>query len=197
MHSLSSAFVLGYHGCDRAAGERILRGEAFLKSDNAYDWLGPGVYFWENDPERGLAFAKELKAHPSRGMQINSPYVIGAVIAPGICLDMTTHSSQRIIQNAFRDYSAFVAKAGDPLPKNSADLLRRYLDCAVIRYLHRSREEAGLPLADTVRGVFIEGEALYEGSGFHDKTHIQIAVRTLDCIKGVFRVPEHHLGRRP
>lgn len=194
MHTLSSSFVLGYHGCDRTSGEDILNGDAFRKSDNAYDWLGEGVYFWENDPKRGLEFAKELKAHPKRGMHISDPYVIGTVISPGICLDMTTRSSQELIRTAHVDYSQLVDKAGDPQPSNSPDMLRRNLDCAVIRYLHLSREKADLPSADTVRGVFIEGKELYAGSGFHDKTHIQIVVRNKNCIKGVFRVPEHHLS---
>ncbi len=39
--------VLAYHGCDAAVAERLLRGEPFRKSENDYDWLGAGVYFWE------------------------------------------------------------------------------------------------------------------------------------------------------
>ena len=30
-------------------------------------------------------------------------------------------------------------------------------------------------------------------SGFYEKTHIQIAVRNPDCIKGIFRVPQTQL----
>jgi hypothetical protein len=41
--------------------------------------------------------------------------------------------------------------------------------------------------------VFIEGAPIYEGSGFFEKTHIQIAVCNPDCIKGVFRVPDAQL----
>jgi hypothetical protein len=46
MHRLASTFVLGYHGCDRVVGERLLRGTPFRPSDNEYDWLGPGIYFF-------------------------------------------------------------------------------------------------------------------------------------------------------
>ena len=59
MHRLTSAFVLGYHGCDHSVGERLLAGTAFKLSDNDYDWLGPGIYFWEANPLRGLEFAQE------------------------------------------------------------------------------------------------------------------------------------------
>lgn len=49
---------------------------------------------------------------------------------------------------------------------------------------HRSL--VGVSAADTVKGVFTEGTPLYEGSGFREKTHIQIVVRDSQCIKGLF-----------
>lgn len=49
------AFVLGYHGCDRSVGEALLAGrKTFVGSKNEDDWLGHGVYFWENNPKRAL-----------------------------------------------------------------------------------------------------------------------------------------------
>jgi hypothetical protein len=45
MHSLSTAFVLGYHGCDEEIGRHLLGNEPFQPSKNSYDWLGEGVYF--------------------------------------------------------------------------------------------------------------------------------------------------------
>lgn len=59
-------FVLGFHGCDREVAEKILGSgkEHLKKSENDYDWLGHGVYFWENNPERALQYAKHLKQNP-------------------------------------------------------------------------------------------------------------------------------------
>jgi hypothetical protein len=39
--------VIAYHGCDADTAERLLRGEPFKKSQNDYDWLGSGIYFWD------------------------------------------------------------------------------------------------------------------------------------------------------
>ena len=39
---------------------------------------------------------------------------------------------------------------------------------------------------DSVRGIFIEGRAAYEGAGFADKSHIQVAVRNPGAIIGYF-----------
>jgi len=48
-------FVFGFHGCDRSVAEKVLAGEAELcPSDNGYDWLGTGIYFWGSAPERAL-----------------------------------------------------------------------------------------------------------------------------------------------
>jgi hypothetical protein len=61
----ATSFVLGYHGCDEAIGERILQNDDHVAvSRNRYDWLGEGAYFWENSPERALEWAAFLKNHP-------------------------------------------------------------------------------------------------------------------------------------
>jgi hypothetical protein len=78
LHRLSSSFILGYHGCDLRIGERLLQGTAFRHSNNDYDWLGPGIDFWEANPQRGFEFAKE--ASKRRPSSVSTPFVIGAVI---------------------------------------------------------------------------------------------------------------------
>ena len=40
---------------------------------------------------------------------------------------------------------------------------------------------------DSVRGMFIEGGPIYDGAGFHKKTHVQIAIKNQNMIKGYFR----------
>ena len=184
--------MLGYHGCDAAVAGKLLAGEPFQPSDNDYDWLGPGIYFWEANPRRGLQFAEEL-VRLKRGAKVSNAAVIGAVIDLGLCLDLTTAAGVGQVQEAYPSFKAIAKLDGRPMPKNSQDMLRRPLDCAVIRTLHDIRERAGLAIIDSVRGLFIEGEPIYEGSGIYSKTHTQICVRNPLCIKGVFRVPENQL----
>lgn len=175
--------MLGYHGCDKAVAEKILDGRQFAPSVNDYDWLGTGVYFWEANPARGLQWAKESAQRP--GSKIKTPYVIGAIIDLGLCLDLTT--TDGIVRVAHESLSATTAAAGAPLPKNNVDGLRRNLDCAVINFLHEIRASEGDQPIQTVRGIFIEGKPIYPDAGFYEKTHVQIAVRDQTCIKGVFR----------
>ena len=191
MQSLSSSFVLGYHGCDASIAKKLIDGETFKKSNNDYDWLGPGIYFWEANPRRGLDFAREY-AHRKSG-SIKTPTVVGAVVELGHCLDLTTLAGIELVKTAY-DSLVKVSKAASlPLPANSEDLLRRNLDCAVIRRVHTILKEMGEAPVDSVRGVFTEGDAIYPGAGFYRKTHIQIAVCNPECIKGVFRVPPSQL----
>lgn len=191
MHQLAASFVLGYHGCEKAVGERILRGEPFKQSNNDYDWLGPGIYFWEANPLRGLDFARE--ARKRRSSNIKQPFVIGAVISLGLCLDLSTSAGVEQVRTAYRSLAQSAAAGRVELPRNAPDGLMRRLDCAVIQMVHIIRSDKNEPPVDTVKGVFIEGQPIYEGSGFYERTHIQIAVRNYDCIKGVFRVPSAQL----
>lgn len=68
--------------------------------------------------------------------------------------------------------------------KGNTDLLLRYLDCAVIQDLHAERAKNKERPFDSVRGVFFEGNPIYETSGFREQSHIQICVRNPNCIKG-------------
>lgn len=190
MHRLSASFVLGYHGCDEAVAEALLNGEPFKQSANNYDWLGPGVYFWEANPQRGLDFATEAAAR--KNSRIKTPAVVGAVIDLGNCLDMTTMAAIRMVAGAYDSLKKTIETAGGELPTNSMDLSLRRRDCAVMQRLHSILHEKNIVL-DTVRGIFIEGSPIYPAAGFNSKTHTQIAVCNVECIKGVFRVPRNQL----
>ena len=186
--------MLGYHGCDESVAERLISGEPFQKSANDYDWLGPGIYFWEANPLRGLEFAVELQNAPW-GSDITTPAVVGAIIDLGFCLDLTTAAGIRQVRAAHASYISNCEQTGDVIPQNSADAnyLRRQLDCAVFTQLHQIREDDEDQPIDTVRGVFVEGEPAYEGAGFRARTHIQICVCNTSSMKGVFRVPPDQL----
>lgn len=134
-HTLNPNLILGYHGCDLEVGERILDGEDFVPSENDYDWLGHGIYFWESNPERALHFAEEQKI---RG-RIQKPFVIGAVLSIPKCIDTTNASSIVSIQKAYEGLIHELRQIGKPVPQNIG--LRKNLDCAVIMYLHEMLEK--------------------------------------------------------
>lgn len=187
MYSILPSFVLGFHGCDREIGEAILAGQKSPKtSKNDYDWLGDGVYFWENSPERALSYAQMLqrKKNQTQG-NIKNPFVIGAVINLGTCLNLTDENALLEVKAAYTSLSNLSKLGETPMPENNPgfagdeDKIKRHLDCAVIMLLHRLREQEKFTGFDSVRSPFFEGGALYEGTAFTQKAHIQIAVRNL------------------
>ncbi len=200
MSQLRAGFVIGFHGCDAATARAIIAGEASVRqSAEDYDWLGPGAYFWEGDARRAQEWAE---AKVARGAY-SEPAVVAAVIDLGHCLDLTTRDDLALLADAYTSLESGRLAAGLEMPSNRdlakrpGDKLLRYLDCAVIKHLHEnieaeaaealSRGERGLVRPfDTVRGLFIEGAAIYPGGGFHSLTHTQIAVRNDAAIKGVF-----------
>jgi hypothetical protein len=188
---------LAYHGCARETGEKLLLNEAFRPSENDYDWLGSGIYFWEANPDRAYDWALHHAERVSqRSGIIVEPFVVGAVIDLGFCLDLIGTNGLRAVEEAYGLYSAAIAASGGQIPENvgGSDLLLRKLDCAVINFLHGARHKAGEAPFNTVRAVFTEGERIYPNSGFRRKTHIQICVRTPSSIKAVFRVPATHFS---
>lgn len=50
--------VIGYHGCTKAFARKLMLEEAAIEgwrpSENDWDWLGHGIYFWEHSPARAL-----------------------------------------------------------------------------------------------------------------------------------------------
>lgn len=190
------SFFLGYHGCDELVGERILAGKEHVKvSHNAHDWLGVGAYFWEDDPLRALQWATYVQQHPQTFEQkIRKPFVIGAIVASGFCLDLADTWSLQQDREAHAKFVETWQTANLSMPLNEPgfpgdlDLVKRHLDCAVINFVHLLREEQQLPSFDTVRGAFSEGRPLYAGGRIMEQTHVQICVRQpRRSIRGYFR----------
>jgi hypothetical protein len=194
MYEVLPSFVLGFHGCDHSLAEKVFAGKSRLKpSQNDYDWLGHGVYFWENNSQRALEYARLLCKRNHGKAKVVRPAVIGAIIDLGFCMNLLDSQFLQMVKDGYHALSTLCNQAGQPLPENRAvggskDLLLRHLDCAVVETVHELRANRSARAFESVRGAFIEGSALYPGAGFNERNHIQICVREPQCIKGYFRV---------
>ena len=188
MYTSRTGLVLGFHGTDESIVNSVLKGKTELEpSKNSYDWLGHGVYFWDNSPSRAFEWAIELSKRP--GSLIKKPAVIGAIIDLGYCLDLLDYKNLALVKQSYDLLRTLLESSQTNMPNNvgvTQDLLQRELDCAVIETLHASLEGEDEPGFDSVRGVFWEGECLYPNAGFKEKDHIQICIRNINCIKGYF-----------
>ncbi len=187
--------VLAYHGCDQSVADKvIIEGEHLQKSENSYDWLGKGIYFWEHGPNRAMEWAEK---HPD----IENPAVVGAVINLGNCFDLFDRQAVKILCDLYPIVENSYLELGKTLPANEpgfkgdTDDLKRHLDCTVINWILDELDaltEAEMESAedfnfDSVRGLFPEGEPVFEGSSIMAKSHIQIAVRNAACVLGYFK----------
>ena len=171
-----SRIVFGFHGTDPAFAERLIRGEVapvdWTASNNEYDWLGRGIYFWEFAPDRAREWA-------------GKGGVVGAIIQLGECLNLTDVQYTEIVADAFATFAAKHKKRRIPLPENRGK--RRDLDCAVISFVCEYLEKKTGKAVQTVRAAFLEGDPIFPGSAILRETHIQFAVRDPSCIMGLFR----------
>lgn len=88
LYSMRPNLILGFHGCDQSVVDKVIAGkEDLIASTNDYDWLGHGIYFWENNEERAMDWAVQLSKR--KGSSIEHPAVVGAIIDLGLCLDLT------------------------------------------------------------------------------------------------------------
>ncbi len=175
--------IVGYHGCRQDFAEAILLGKTpigkWQQSQNAYDWLGVGIYFWEHSPRRAMRWASEHFGDHAA--------VVGAVIQLGACFDLLDEQITILLAASYREFDEFYRTTGREMPVNRGrDNKLRDLDCAVINDCIDRLSGRGI-VFETVRGAFLEGSPIFPGTNISAETHIQIAVRNVDCILGVFR----------
>jgi hypothetical protein len=179
-------FIIGYHSCDKEVGLKVLNGlDTLNKSDNPWDWLGEGVYFWEQNPYRALEYSIEVsKGKQINKKKINTPFVLGAIIELGNCLNILEPQSIKLLFESFKSFEKIHKETNKDLPINKGN--NRALDCAVIKYIHQSISKTNSQPFDTVRSLFDEGIEVYKGASFTTRNHIQVCVTNLSMIKGYF-----------
>ena len=188
MYSVKDNLIFGFHGCDESLCNSLVNGNLHLDySENPYDWLGKGMYFWENDPARAMRWAESSMKHPQNEKQIiTKSAVVGAVLCLGKCLDFMEIANLHKLKAVYDELTS----SGMDLPENTGrDFYKRNLDCFLINYLVAQEKLQGNEY-DSVRGVFFEGNELYKNAGFRERNHIQISVINPNCIKGYFKVRE-------
>lgn len=178
--------ITGFHSCDKEVGLKVLNGDYELNaSNNSWDWLGGGIYFWEQNPGRALEYAIDsAKGSQKNKIPIKNPCVIGAIIELGNCLNLIEPQSINIVKEAHIALQEMITESKQVMPVNRGP--NRALDCAVIQYVHEINKRSKLKSYDTIRSAFVEGKEIYPGSNFTDRLHIEICVINPEAIKGYF-----------
>jgi len=140
MYYSRPGLIIAFHGCEAAIRNKLLSNPDFIKkSEKPYDWLGHGMYFWENNIDRALEWAKDKK----RRGEIDTPAVIGAVLDLGYCFDLSDSRFISMIKGSYSLLAQTYKDVGETLPQNRdiktdhhKDKILRELDCKVIEFMH-------------------------------------------------------------
>ena len=163
----------------------IIGREGFRLSQNDYDWLGDGVYFFQDGSLRAWQWARERHGDDAA--------VIGADIRLVNCMDLLDVGWNEVLSDAYDRYLASLKKTGQMIPTQYGGA--HQLDREVINYAVGSLREVGIRIA-CVRAAFREGRPAYTGSAFYNRSHVQIAVREPEyCIRRIWRESRASEGR--
>ena len=164
--------VVGYHGCALEVGAAIAAGSTPLLSDNRYDWLGRGLYFWEYGPQRAADWA--LRRFPTNAAMLEAEIDLGS------CLNLLDAEHFDALASVFDTVRQDRTSAGDLLPENT-ERGRHELDRMIVELYCTLAAGLEDPF-QTVRGAFPEGRPVFPGSKILSRTHVQLAVRDLTCV---------------
>jgi hypothetical protein len=186
MCNIQGTLIYGYHGTDSRNVESILE-NGFNSSTKPHDWMGRGIYFWQDAPERAKSWAKSYHSNP---------VVVCAEIL--IDFDHTIDLFDSSPKNPYvewmkRSYSHFRETLSNDDEFNKQIGGFHGLDRLIVDYVADEvmPKEMNKHI-QAVRSVFIEGNPLFpaynnqEKSAFHDLSHVQIAVRDSNIIQKTY-----------
>ena len=165
----------GFHGTSIEAADSILS-NGFTISQNSYDWLGDGVYFFQDAPLRAREWA--LERHGNGAMTLK------ARIRLADCMDFLDVMWASLLSDFYDEFLGHLKLSSIPLPAQTTGAHR--LDSAVINYAAGILHEKGINVR-SVRAAFSEGIPAFPNSAICNLSHVQIAVRDLSVISNIRR----------
>jgi hypothetical protein len=169
--------VYGYHGTSQTKALSILK-HGFLPSDNDYDWLGTGIYFFQDAPIRAKQWAMEQ--HPKE------PAVICSLIHLENCIDLFDVKWFPLLKNVYNLLEERYRSTNRLLPRQNPSQSKAHrLDCAFFNFASQFIEHQGQEITST-RAVFVEGNRIFADSAIFDLAHVQIAVKNPAVIKDCY-----------
>lgn len=160
-------FIEGFHGTCSAGAATILS-HGFQRSTGDGEWLGHGVYFWDN---ADAAWFWAERCHGKKAA------VLKATLVLGYCLDLDSPAIlQDLLSKVRRELEATCEKEGKMLPENEGSEHR--LHCAVLNLA----AEHTFPPTDSIIRTCPSGAPVFAGSDILSETRRQICIRTLTNI---------------
>jgi hypothetical protein len=147
-----------------------------IPGSEEWDWFGRGVYFWQGDPIRALEWAKRERRVHNLSPEPPDVAVVCAKVRLGTCLDLVDGRHRALVARAAAAWETEMHRQGQVLQQNQDK--KGYRNHAVFEYIYKHLDVA----IDTIRGVFDEGDELFDKAGLYKLSHIHLCVRNAACI---------------
>lgn len=180
--------LLLYHATTRDAWHRIQQSGSMSPSENNYDWLGHGIYFWQAAPVRAWIW-KRFEALPKRSRASAADAVVleyELALNTDECLDLLDIRWHDVLEKlglmvpgVWRRQGVTDEVIKKRLQRNArlAQPQKHYLDCAAVNTVCTYLEHIESIRITCVRGAFQCLDRLYPYSAFRRGDHVEVAIR--------------------
>ena len=160
----------------------VEKGSGIRWSAEMHDWLGHGIYFWED-----ISWAEWWHAerwHTSKGVEPGA--ILAASIDTDLLLDLSSRSdADFFLQEASCALEAIQSWRNPPENDNKNQLF--YLDCAVVNSIHRSLADSG---KHGLRMPFYLGPSLTEDGNFFAGQHLRVCLWNIEVLQDVICISQ-------
>jgi hypothetical protein len=169
-------WVYGYHGTSMERAVAIVEA-GFKPSNNEYDWLGRGIYFWQDAPKRAWQWAQSN--HPD-----NPAVVKSRLRLDRSCLDLLDIGYSPLLKTMYNGFITSYAQQNLTLPQQNPDRSKAHrLDCLFFNYVVSTFNNISDKRISSIRSAFVEGDRIFPTSAIYDLTHVQIAILDSNLIE--------------
>lgn len=158
----------GYHGTDSQCAQQILKSQQFKKSNDDEEWLGDGAYFFENDKQQAVYYAKKAK-------KIVDYKVISVAIQSNSLLDL-------IDTETYESFEQFAYKLKDRYKKRKDKKPRQLMNSVVLDVMYK------LKPYEVVRAVFPVPRTSAAPRTNIQQMQVQVCVKEQKCISDIKEV---------
>jgi hypothetical protein len=153
----------------------VQSGQGLPWSQAAFNWLGSGIYFWEDPSWAELWWLRRW----SKSTDEPSGSILMGQVESTHLLDLTNRNDARLFFDAAKPALQLLSSRANS-PRNDRNQQKFYLDCAVVNAV-----QAQFWLAGKVglRMPFYLGDSVTEEGNFYVDQHLQICLWDLNALE--------------
>lgn len=164
--------LIGYHGTTIESADKIIATGAFNFSNKEEEWLGKGVYFFEDDIEQAVRFCTKARNYPNYS-------VLKSEITANRCINLDNSEAMEKILDISNKIKGRYLNLKDGVTK------RKLTNSVILEAMYK------LEPYDVVKKTFvIDRVPIIERTNFV-WTQVQICVRNRSCINNTREVKRY------